>query len=106
MAPDDLDPAALTRFLQDADKRRLQPAHPDNLDTLRTRLAGFAEQLQPCPPPDLAAGFDLCPCGTGSAWPCRRTRAAWAVRGLNRQAEIRRALDAAIGASPPGEERR
>jgi hypothetical protein len=31
-------------------------------------------------------------------------RAAWAVRGVDRQAEIRPAFDAAIGAGPPAEE--
>jgi hypothetical protein len=101
---DDLDPASVAQWLRDADKRRPQPVRPDNIEALQARLAGFAAQLPPCPPPDIAGGFDLCPCGTGSVWPCRRTRAAWVVRGLDRQTEVRRGLDAAIGATPPVEE--
>jgi hypothetical protein len=105
MTPD-LDAAAVTRFLQHAGGRLGRPALLDNVEALRARLAGFAADLEPCPPPELADGFDLCPCGTGVVWPCRRTRAAWAVRGLDRRVEIRRAFDAAIGASPAVEEPR
>jgi hypothetical protein len=56
------------------------------------RLTVIAALLQPCPPPDIAAGFDACPCGTGGSWPCAVTKAAWIARGLDPDTEIERAL--------------
>jgi hypothetical protein len=51
------------------------------------RLAVIAALLRPCPPPDIAGGFDLCPCGYGGTWPCPVTRAAWIAQGLDPEAE-------------------
>jgi hypothetical protein len=45
------------------------------------RLARIAELIKPCPPPHMAAEYDLCPCGKGSTWPCDTTRAAWLASG-------------------------
>lgn len=50
----------------------------------------IAALLAPCSPPDIAAGFDLCPCGRGGSWPCAVTKAAWLARGLDPTAEVRR----------------
>jgi hypothetical protein len=52
------------------------------------RLTVIADLLRPCPPPDLAGGYDMCPCGYGGSWPCSVTRAAWIARGLNPETEI------------------
>jgi len=43
------------------------------------RLAEIADLLDPCPPPDLVAGYDLC--AHAQAWPCPVTVAAWLARG-------------------------
>ena len=60
------------------------------------RLAKIAELLPgPCPPPDIAGGFDLCPCGYGGAWPCDQTRAAWLATGVDGDAEVQKACRAA-----------
>jgi len=60
------------------------------------RLAKIAKLLPgPCPPPDIAGGFDLCPCRSGGAWPCDATRAAWLAMGIDEDAEVRKACKAA-----------
>jgi hypothetical protein len=67
---------------------------PALVGRLRAALDGIARRIEPCPPPrahDL--GDDLCPCLTGSTWPCPTTEAAWLARGLDRDTEVRRALD-------------
>jgi len=60
-----------------------------------SRLAAVARELHPCPPPNIAAGYDLCPCGRGQSWPCGLTRVAWLAHGRDPQAEIRAACQAA-----------
>lgn len=60
----------------------------------------LAALLAPCPPPDVAAGFDRCPCGHPGSWPCPATRAAWLARGLDPDAEAGRAL-AGVAAGVP-----
>jgi hypothetical protein len=62
---------------------------------LRTRQARIGDLLAPCPPPDVAAGHDLCPCATGTSWPCPITRAAWLATGRDPAAEVRAAYTAA-----------
>jgi len=57
------------------------------------RLQVIAELLAPCPPPDIAHGYDLCPCGTGCSWPCAKTRAAWLAHNLNPDTEISTVID-------------
>ncbi len=52
------------------------------------RLDLIATLIQPCPPPDIANGYDMCPCGLGCCWPCPVTRAAWLARGLDPDTEI------------------
>jgi hypothetical protein len=61
---------------------------PMLLDTL-ARVVELLD-LRPCPMPDGAGGMDLCPCDSGAAWPCNRTRAAWIAGGLDPEAERRR----------------
>lgn len=58
-------------------------------------LYALAEQVGACPPPNIAAGYDLCTCGTGPAWPCPRTRLVWLAAGIDADAEIKRVCDAA-----------
>ena len=61
-----------------------------------TRLARIAaELLVACPPPRVADGYDLCPCGSGQGWPCTTPRVAWLARGLDRDVQGRAALAAA-----------
>lgn len=61
------------------------------------RLAGLLalalEHLEACPAPDIAHGWDLCP--HGEKWPCKATKAAWQLRGLDEQAQITAAVEAA-----------
>lgn len=45
-----------------------------------------AELLAPCPPPDAAAGYS--DCHPGESWPCRRTLAAWALRGRDADVQV------------------
>jgi hypothetical protein len=52
------------------------------------RLDIIATLIHPCPPPDIAGGYDMCPCGLGCSWPCPKTRAAWLARGLDPDTEI------------------
>ena len=62
----------------------------------------IAALLVPCPPPDVAAGFDRCPCGHHGSWPCPTTRAAWLARGIDPDAEVGRVMaDVAVEAPPP-----
>lgn len=53
------------------------------------RLKTIAALISPCPPPDIAGGYDLCPCGRGSTWPCPTTRVAWLAAGLDPTEEAR-----------------
>ena len=60
------------------------------------RLIRIAELIPgPCPPPDIAGGFDMCPCGSGQAWPCTSTQAAWLATGVDEAAQVRKACKAA-----------
>lgn len=59
-------------------------------------LALALEYLVACPPPDIAHGWDLCP--HGETWPCKTTRAAWELRGLDAE-EQRNAAFAAVRAA-------
>jgi hypothetical protein len=59
------------------------------------RLAKIAEVLKPCGAPDIAGGYDLCPCGSGEAWPCQMTQAAWLAAGLDLNTEVRKVTKAA-----------
>lgn len=67
---------------------RQQPA--GNLGTSE-RLALIAQLIRPCRPPDIAAGYDLCPCRTGVTWPCNQTTAAWLASGQDPAANIAQA---------------
>lgn len=49
----------------------------------RTRLAGIADLVDPCPPPRVYEGMDWCPTHPGSPWPCTSTQVAWLARGLD-----------------------
>jgi hypothetical protein len=48
----------------------------------------IATLINPCPAPDIAAGYEMCPCGHGCSWPCPATQAAWLARGLDPGTEI------------------
>ena len=52
------------------------------------RLDIIATLIRPCPPPDIAGGYDMCPCGDGCSWPCPTTRAAWIARGLDPDEQV------------------
>jgi hypothetical protein len=54
-------------------------------------LAQIADCIHPCPPPDMAGGYDQCPHGT---WPCPAMKAAWLARGLDRGKQVRAACAA------------
>ena len=69
------------------------PADPSDRTSME-RLTRIGELITPCPPPDMAAGIDLCPCGTGQTWPCARTMAAWLAAGENPDTQIRLACQA------------
>lgn len=60
--------------------------------TEHERLTAIATLIEPCGPPDVLHGFDLCVCGHGGAYPCPRTLAAWLARGLDPETEAHRAL--------------
>jgi hypothetical protein len=46
------------------------------------RLERIAQLIQPCPPPNVHEGMDLCPTH-GVPWPDGQTKAAWLARGLD-----------------------
>lgn len=69
-------------------------------ERLRHALDGVAEGLAPCAVPDVAAGFDRCPCGYGGTWPCPTTEAAWLARGVDPASEARRILARTGGEEP------
>jgi hypothetical protein len=56
------------------------------------RLAKIADLLGPCPPPDMASGYDQCAHGT---WPCVITQAVWLAQGRDRDQEVQAACRAA-----------
>ena len=56
-------------------------------------LALALEHLEACPAPDIAHGWDLCP--HGEKWPCKATKAAWQLRGLDEQEQVASAVEAA-----------
>ena len=66
-----------------------------------SRIERIASLLRPCPVPDLAHGFDACPCGTGPSWPCPKTIAAWLAAGLDPCTETARLTVEAIQATGP-----
>ena len=66
------------------------------------RLELIATLIQPCPAPDMAHGYDTCPCGQGCSWPCPATMAAWIARGLDPDTEINRAIAQALAAMRHG----
>jgi hypothetical protein len=55
------------------------------MTTSGERLAAVAERVQPCPAPDVQAGYDQCAHGT---WPCAQTEASWLARGSDRDTEM------------------
>ena len=59
------------------------PRHRDQAGCGMNRLTRIASLLRPCAVPDLAHGFEMCPCGTGGSWPCTKTIAAWLAAGLD-----------------------
>lgn len=61
----------------------------------RALILEAAIQINPCPTPNLAEHFELC--SHGFLWPCRRTEAAWRLRGLDPKAEKDRILRAVLG---------
>ena len=65
------------------------------------RLTRIASLLRPCAVPDLAHGFEMCPCGTGGSWPCTKTIAAWLAAGLDPSTETARLTVEAIQAAAP-----
>lgn len=73
---------------------------------LRALVLRACTYIAPCPPPDVAAGFDSCVHGT---WPCARTELGWQLRGLDPEAERSRAAAAwrsemaALDASDPAD---
>jgi hypothetical protein len=67
-------------------------------------LKKIAELVHPCPAPDVANGYDLCPVHAGSAWPCDLTKVAWIARGLNVGEQVRAAMaDAMSGMDREGQ---
>lgn len=60
------------------------------------RLESIAALISPCPAPDVANGYDLCPVHQGSVWPCDTTKAAWLARGMNVKEQVRAAMDRAM----------
>jgi len=69
------------------------------------RLDEIAALITPCPPPNVLAGYDLCPCGRGGTWPCSLTRAAWLARRLDPAAEAQRIMREIVRtAAPHGED--
>lgn len=51
----------------------------DTGSPIEDRMVRLAALLQPCPRPDLEAGWDLC--SHAEPWPCVITRAAWIAAG-------------------------
>jgi predicted HAD superfamily Cof-like phosphohydrolase len=82
------------------DTARRDAAHEND----EVRLDEIAALITPCPPPDVLAGFDLCPCGRGGTWPCGLTRAAWLARRLDPAAESKRILGEIVRNAGPGAE--
>lgn len=64
-------------------------AASDEVTGLRALVIRSLAYIEPCPPPDVANGWDGCAHG---AWPCGRTRLAWELRGLDPDAEQNRAM--------------
>jgi len=64
----------------------------DRLWETACRIADAIEESdpQPCPPPDMLAGQDMCPGHPQERWPCQDTRIAWRARGLDPDTEARR----------------
>ncbi|MGV9836678.1 hypothetical protein ACWDUL_21155 [Nocardia niigatensis] len=84
------------------ERRAAAHTETDTRNTLNRRLDTIAELLTPCPAPDTTAGYDLCPCGRPTTWPCPTTRAAWLARGIDPTTETRRILDAQTAHATPG----
>ena len=86
-------------FDDPADRDFIIHAHADmatliaEVVRLRTGL-GSSGHLHPCSAPDVANGYDLCPCGSGSTWPCAATKAAWLARGFDPDDEAGRIMRA------------
>lgn len=59
------------------------------------RLDQIARLIHPCPAPDVANGYDLCPVHPRSSWPCNSTKAAWLARGIDVRQQVRNAMNAA-----------
>lgn len=53
--------------------------------TAGERLAAIAEQVSPCPAPDVTQGRDQCAHGT---WPCEQIEVAWLAIGTDYETEI------------------
>jgi hypothetical protein len=70
-----------------ADATTTAPSTPEQ------RLNEIAQLLQPCLPPNIFGGEDLCTCGSGQTFPCHKTKAAWLAGGLDVQAETQRVID-------------
>lgn len=68
--------------------------------TAPEQLAAIAALVEPCPPPDVWNGYDLCVCGRGQVYPCDLTVAAWLARGLDPEVEQRCEIDATFPADP------
>ena len=66
-----------------------------------SRLDEIAALIGPGPPPQVLAGYDLCPCGRGGTWPCPVTRAAWLARRLDPVAEPKRILGEIVRGADP-----
>ncbi|MFF9908785.1 hypothetical protein ACF1HU_35895 [Streptomyces olivaceus] len=77
------------------------PAQPQ---TAEERLATIAELITPCPPPDVANGYDMCLCGAGVVWPCNTTKAAWLAGGHDVAQKVRALMDEAMRAASFGSE--
>jgi hypothetical protein len=74
------------------------------LRTGRELLRLIADLAEPCPPPDLLGGWDMCPCGRGVSWPCDHTRVAWLARGLDPDLEARQIVRAIMQSAGPDQE--
>lgn len=66
------------------------------MEKLQERLDQIAGLIYPCPAPDVANGYDLCPTHPGWPWPCYNTKAAWIAQGLDEKAEVKAAMDQAM----------
>ncbi len=65
------------------------PAVLARLTHTEDRLAHIADNLHPCPTPDLTTGASTCNHGT---WPCNITEAAWLARGLDPAEQVTTAM--------------